>query len=137
MTARSFFAGLWRGLDGLRKVLHLIILLLIFAFLVALLRAGTPRIPPRAALLVQPEGQLVEQLSGDPLERAVQQARGDGHVETLLWDVTDAIHVAAGDARIQAIALDLEKFEGGTQPALEEFAAALREFRAAGKKVIA
>jgi len=137
MTARSFFAGLWRGLDGLRKVLHLIVLLLVFVLFIALLRAGAPRIPARAALLVQPEGQLVEQLSGDPLQRAVEQARGDGHVETLLWDLVDSIHVAAGDSRIQAIALDLEKFDGGTQPALEELAAALREFRASGKKVIA
>ena len=28
MTPRSFFSGLWRGLDGLRKALHLILLLL-------------------------------------------------------------------------------------------------------------
>ena len=41
------------------------------------------------------------------------------------------------DARIQAVALDLEKLEGGTQPTLEELAGALREFRASGKKVIA
>jgi len=137
MTARTFFSALWRGLDGLRKVLHLVLMLVIFGFVVGLMRAGTPRIPSKAALLVQPEGQLVEQLSGDPLQRAVEQARGDGHTETLLWDLTDSIRAAATDSRIQAIALDLEKFEGGTQPSLEEFAAALREFRATGKKVIA
>ncbi|HYM27131.1 MAG TPA: hypothetical protein VET66_03210, partial [Steroidobacteraceae bacterium] len=77
MTARSFFAGLWRGLDALRKVLHLIVLLLVFALVFAVLRAGTPRIPARAALLVQPEGRLVEQLSGAPWQRALEQARGD------------------------------------------------------------
>jgi len=137
MTARSFLAGLWRGLDGLRKVLHLIVLLLVFGLVFALLRAGTPHIPARAALLVQPEGRLVEQLSGDPWQRAVEQARGDGHAETLLWDLIDSIHEAAGDARIQAIALDLERFDGGTQPALEELGAALRGFRASGKKIIA
>jgi len=84
-----------------------------------------------------PEGQLVEQLSGDPLERAVQETRGEQHRETLLWDLTDSIRAAAADPRIPAVALDLEKFEGGTQPTLEELAAALREFRASGKKVIA
>ena len=137
MKARSFFAGLWRGLDGLRKVLHLILLLVVFAFLIALMHAGAPRVPTKAALLLQPEGELVEQLSGDPLERAVAQVQGDGHNETLLWDLVDSLHAAAGDARIQAVALDLEKFDGGTQPALEELATALREFRAAGKKVVA
>ncbi|HYC08432.1 MAG TPA: signal peptide peptidase SppA [Steroidobacteraceae bacterium] len=137
MTVRSFFSGLWRGLDGLRKGLHLILLLVIFGLLLAVLRGSVPRIPGRAALLVVPEGQLVEQLSGEPLDRAVQEARGEEHEETLLWDLTDSIRVAAGDSRIQVLALDLEKFEGGTQPTLEELARALREFRAAGKKVIA
>jgi protease-4 len=137
MTARSFFSALWRGLDGLRKVLHLIVLLVMFGLVLGLLRVGAPRIPSKAALLVQPEGRLVEQLSGDPLARALEQAQGDNKAETLLWDVTDSIRAAASDARIQALALDLEKFDGGTQPTLEEFAAALREFRASGKKVIA
>ena len=137
MTLRSFFSGLWRGLDALRKALHLILLLVIFGVLVGILRGSVPRIPAKAALLIAPEGQLVEQLSGDPLERAVQQTRGEQHRETLLWDLTDSIRAATNDGRIAAVALDLEKFEGGAQPTLEELAAALREFRASGKKVIA
>jgi protease IV len=137
MTAREFFRGLWRGLDALRRVLHLLLLLVFFGLLVGILRGSVPHIPARAALLIAPQGRLVEQLSGEPVERAVQEARGEDHAETLLWDLTDAIHAAAGDPRIAAIALDLEKFEGGTQPTLAELAAALREFRASGKKVIA
>jgi protease-4 len=137
MTARSFFSGLWRGLDVLRKVLQLLVLLVIFGVLVGALRGSVPHIPSRAALLVAPEGQLVEQLTGEPVERAVEQVRGEEHAETLLWDLTDSIHVAASDPRIQVLALDLEKFEGGSQPTLAELASALREFRASGKKVIA
>ncbi|MBV8877814.1 MAG: signal peptide peptidase SppA [Gammaproteobacteria bacterium] len=137
MTVRSFFSGLWRGLDGLRKALHLILLLILFGVVIGVLRGSVPRIPSKAALLLVPEGQLVEQLSGDPLERALQETRGETHRETLLWDLTDSIRAAAADPRIPAIALDLEKFDGGTQPTLEELASALREFRAAGKKVIA
>jgi protease IV len=137
MTVRSFFSGLWRGLDGLRKALHLILLLVIFGVLIGILRGSVPRIPAKAALLIAPEGQLVEQLSGDPLERALQQTRGETHRETLLWDLTDSIRAAANDSRIPAVALDLDKFEGAAQPTLEELAAALREFRASGKKVIA
>src|ERR1700751_3896935 len=137
MTLRSFFSSLWRGLDGLRKALHLILLLLIFGILIGVLRSSVPRIPAKAALLLVPEGALVEQLSGDPVERALQETRGDTHRETLLWDLTDSIRAAASDPRVPAIALDLEKFEGGTPPTLAELAAALREFRASGKKVIA
>jgi protease-4 len=134
---RSILHGLWRGLDGLRKFLHLVLLLVIFGFIFGALRVSTPSVPAKAALLVSPEGRLVEQLSGDPLERAVQEARGQGHAETLLWDLTDSIRGAAKDKRIGVLALDLEKFEGAGQPTLEELARAIREFRASGKKVIA
>jgi len=137
MTPRSFFSGLWLGLDGLRKVLHLILLLAIFGLLLAVLRGNVPRIPAKAALLVAPEGQLVEQLTGKPLERTLQEARGETRAETLLWDLTDSIRAAASDPRIRVLALDLEKFEGGTPPTLAELAGALDEFRKSGKKVIA
>ncbi len=134
---RSFLIGLWRGLDGLRKFLHLLLLLVVFGFIFGALHVSVPNVPSKAALLVAPEGQLVEQLSGDPLERAVQGARGQGRAESLLWDLTDSIRVAAKDKRIAVLAIDLEKFEGSGQPTLEELARAIREFRASGKKVIA
>jgi protease IV len=137
VTVRSFFAGLWRGLDGLRRALHLIVLLAIFALVIGVLLSAVPHIPAKAALLIAPEGELVEQLSGDPFERAVEQARGDGHAETLLWDLTDSLRTAAGDPRIPAVVLDLDKLDGATQPTLAELARAIREFRASGKKVIA
>ena len=133
MTLRSFFSGLWRGLDALRKALHLILLLVIFGVLIGILRGSVPRIPAKAALLIAPEGQLVEQLSGDPLERALQQTRGETRHETLLWDLTDSIRAAANDQRIAAVALDLEKFEGAAQPTLEELAAAMRWSLAAAR----
>jgi protease-4 len=134
---RSILYGLWRGLDGLRRFLHLVLLLVIFGFIIGALRGSLPRVPAKVALLVAPEGQLVEQSTGDPFERAFQEARGQGHAETLLWDLTDAIRAAAKDKRIQVMALDLEKFEGAGQPTLEELARAIREFRATGKKVVA
>ena len=134
---RAILFGLWRGLDGLRKFLHLLLLLIFFGFLIGLAHVSVPNVPAKAALLIEPEGRLVEQMSGDPLERAVQDARGQGRPETLLWDLTDSIRAAAKDRRIPVLAIDLEKFDGGGQPSLEELALAIREFRATGKKVIA
>jgi protease IV len=134
---RSILYGLWRGLDVLRRFLHLVVLLVFFGFLIGALRGSVPSVPLKAALLVAPEGNIVEQSTGDPLERAVQEARGQGHAETLLWDLTDSIRAAAKDKRIPVIALDLEKLDGAGQPTLEEIARALHEFRATGKKVIA
>ena len=137
MTSRSFFSGLWRGLDGLRKALHLILMLVIFGVIFGVLRGSVPLVPAKAALLIAPDGPLVEQLSGDARARALNEALGSERQEALLWDLTDSIHAAVSDKRIQVLALDLDKLEGATQPALAELATAIREFRASGKKVIA
>ncbi|MBX5459959.1 MAG: signal peptide peptidase SppA [Steroidobacteraceae bacterium] len=126
-----------RGLDWLRKFLHLILLLLIFGFIAGALRVSIPSVPPRAALLVAPEGEIVDQLSGDPIERAIAQAQGVGRSETLVWDLTDSIRAAAKDPRIPVLVIDTEYFTGAGQPTLEELAQAIHEFRNAGKKVIA
>jgi protease-4 len=134
---RAILWGLWRGLDVLRRFLHLVFLLVVFGFVFGALRVSLPTVPAKAALLVAPEGELVEQMSGDPLERAIEGARGQGRPETLLWDVVDSIRAAAKDKRIPVLAIDLEKFDGAGQPTLEELAKAIHEFRAAGKKVVA
>ena len=63
-----FFGALWRGLDGLRRVLHLVLLLVIFGFIVGALRSSIPLLPAEAALVIAPVGEIVEQLSGDPFE---------------------------------------------------------------------
>jgi protease IV len=135
---RAILLGIWRGLDGLRKVLHLILLIVIFGSIVWAVSSSTPGVPERAALVVKPEGRLVEQLSGDAVQRAVENARGQAHQETLLWDLVDAIRGAATDDRIKVLVLDLDKMEGGAgQPELEELAHAITKFRASGKPVIA
>ncbi|MGH8139307.1 MAG: signal peptide peptidase SppA [Steroidobacteraceae bacterium] len=115
----------------------MILLLVLFGFVFGALRVSLPVVAAKSALLIAPEGELVEQLSGDPLQRALQEARGQGRPETLLWDLTDSIRAAAKDKRIPVLAIDLEHFDGAGQPTLEELARAIREFRAAGKKVIA
>src|SRR5580700_11227084 len=114
---RSIVYGLWRGLDVLRRFLHLIVLLVVFGFIIGALRGSVPVVPVKAALLVAPEGDIVEQSTGDPLERAVQEARGQGHAETLLWDLTDSIRAAAKDKRIQVIALTSRSLMGRGSPA--------------------
>jgi len=134
---RAFFGVLLRGLDGLRKILHLLLLLVIFGFVLGALRTSIPRLPAKAALVIQPEGEIVEQRAGDPLDRAIAEARGLGQDETLLRDLVDAIDAAKKDARIQALVLDFDAMTGAGQPTLEEFARAVTAFRKSGKKVIA
>ncbi len=133
----AVFLAIGRGLDWVRKFLHLILLLLIFGFIIGALRVSMPVIPAKAALVVAPEGEIVEQLSGDPIQRAIDQASGNARSETLLRDLTDSIRAAAKDKRIPVLVLDTEYFSGAGQPTLEEMGKAIGEFRKAGKKVIA
>src|ERR1700688_5293172 len=132
-----FFGLVWRILEGVRRVLHLILLLVIFGFLLAALHTSIPSVPRSAALVLAPEGELVEQLSSDPVRRAFGQASGGPAPETLLRDVTDAIAAAKSDARIKLIVLDLDEMEPSGLSKLQEISAALRDFRASGKRVIA
>jgi protease-4 len=133
----GFLRGVWRGLDVLRRFLHLLLLLLIFGFVIGALRGTIPKLPSEAALVLRPSGEIVEELSSDPIQRAFDEASGRGQSQTLLWDLTEAIRHAATDRRVNSLVLELDDLEGAGQPTLEEVAAALREFRATGKKVVA
>ena len=133
----GFFALVWRMLEGVRKVLHLILLLIIFGFVLAALHTSIPSVPRSAALVIAPEGELVEQLSSDPLRRALGQASGGPAPETLLRDVVDAIESAKSDSRIKLIVLDLGNLSSSGLSKLQEIGAALRDFRTAGKRVVA
>src|ERR1700704_2639020 len=134
---KGFFGLVWRILEGIRRVLHLILLLLVFGFILAALHTSIPIVPHSAALVIAPEGELVEQLASDPVRRALGQASGGPAPETLLRDVTDAIAAAKSDPRIKLIVLDLSSLDPSGLSKLQEVGAALREFRAAGKRVVA
>jgi protease-4 len=129
--------GIWRGLDVLRRCLHLLLLLALFGIVIGALRQSTPRIPDKAALVVRPSGDIVEQLSGEPIERALNEAQGEGVPQTLLWDLTTAIRAAAADPRIPVLVIDTDDMGSVGQAKLEELAAAIGVFRHSGKRIIA
>jgi protease-4 len=135
-AGRGFFGLVWRILDGIRRALHLILLLVIFGFLLAALHTSIPIVPHSAALVIAPEGSLVEQFSSDPVRRAFGEASGGPAPETLLRDVTDAVTAAKSDSRIKLIVLDLGSLDSSGLSKLQEIGAALRDFRAAGKRVV-
>ncbi len=134
---RKFFTALFRFLDRFRKLLHLLLLLLIFGSVVSALRGSIPKLPVKAALVLRPVGEIVEQRSTDPIELAISEAQGTGRTETLLRDLTDALRSAKDDERVQAVVLELDAMQGSGQPTLEEFASAISQFKKSGKKVIA
>jgi protease-4 len=137
---RSFLGGLLRGLDWLRRlVLNLVFFGLLVALVAVALR-GRPKVPDGAALVLRPQGTIVEQLSaGDPLQRLVAQQAGASTLakETLLKDLLDAIRAAKDDKRIKVLYLDLNDLGPSGLTKLRDLRAAILDFRSSGKKVVA
>jgi protease-4 len=128
---------LWGGLDALRKVLHLVLLLVLFGGLWAAFSRSIPYVPDGAALVIAPQGPIVEQLTGDPIERAIAESLRHVPSQTLLRDVVEAIRAARDDARITALYLDLGGMEGAGVAKLAEITSAVDAFRESDKPVIA
>ena len=133
----GLFWTLWGVLDGLRKVLSLTFLLGLVIFVLAALEPDNAAVPQNVALVLTPKGALVEQLSGDPIDRAIAKARGLQQQEVLVKDLIDTIHVAKDDDRIALLVLDLEGLSGGGLSKLQDIADEIILFKASGKKVIA
>jgi protease-4 len=133
-----FFSAIWRALNGLRKVLHLLLLLIIFLLFFGIMSGEAPPIlPQKAALVVQPVGALVEQYSGNPYDRALAELMGDSQPQTLVQDIVDALEAARDDDRIAAVHLELSSLMSAGVDKLERVAEALEAFRVSGKPVIA
>jgi protease-4 len=130
-------ASIWRGLDRLRRFLHLILLLGLFLLVLVTAIGDRVPIPGAAALVIAPQGVLVDQLSGDPLERAIAKAQGAPLQETLLRDVLDAVRAARDDERIKGIVLDLDGLTGAGLSKLQEISAELVRFKESGKPLVA
>jgi protease-4 len=96
-----------------------------------------PRVPNGAALVLNPKGVLVEQLSSTPGARISARLAGlpAGPRQVLLRDVLDILRLAKDDDRIGALYLDVDDLSGGMSK-LRDVRKALLEFKASGKKVV-
>jgi protease-4 len=138
--ARAFgklFSLLWTGVDGIRKLLHLAILLFLFSIVISALSTSVPVVPASAALVIQPAGRLVEQLAGDPFDRALAELLDEAEPQTLVKDVIDGLAYAKDDDRITSVYLDLSAIPGGGMSKLARIGDAIDDFRESGKPVIA
>lgn len=141
MSKRNLFVrvarSLWRGANGLRKVLHLVLLLIIFLVFFGALSGTPPIFPQKAALVIKPSGALVEQLAGDPYDRALTELIGEEQTQTLVGDILDALEYASDDERIAAVHLELSGLGRAGLNKLQRVATAIDAFRESGKPVIA
>jgi protease-4 len=134
---KNLFSWAWRALDSFRKVLHLLLMLFFFAVLLSALPGTVPTVPRDAALTIQPFGFLVEELSGDPFDRAQAELLGQAVAETRVQDIIDALDFAKTDDRITTVHLELSGLAGGGLSKLQRIADAMDAFRESGKPIIA
>lgn len=134
------FRWLWQLLSfGLTFLRNLFFLGLVLAVLVAALYSPKIIVPPNSALVVAPEGDIVEERSPiDPLTRIISQITDTPlHEDTFLQDVVDAVHAAADDPRIKMLVLNINRMQGASLDQLRTVGRALETFKQTGKQVIA
>jgi protease-4 len=131
------FSAIWSGANGVRKVLHLLLLLFIFLLFFDATSEPPQLIPRHAALVIQPVGFLVEQYDGRPFDRAVAEMLGDGTPQTLVQDIVDALEFAKNDDRIDVVYFELSRLFGAGLSKLQRVGAAIEDFRSSGKTVLA
>jgi protease-4 len=138
----AFLCVFGRGINVVRLVIlnlvfFFVLFLLLLVLAVGLISSRADRVVQNdSVLVIKPQGELVEQYSLDPLQRAVQTFSGNPPRQVQLRDLVGAIDAAAKDTRITRILLEPGDMQGGGFAALREVGAALDRFRAAGKPVI-
>ena len=141
-TSQSGFVrvmkGILRGIDITRRVVVDVIFIgVVVIVLVLLFVPSAPSVPSSAALKLDPQGTLVEQVP-DPVRRAMRKLIGQPvQPVTVMRNVENALNTAASDPSIKAVALDLNDFQGGSLAQLERIGKTFKKFEKSGKPVIA
>jgi protease-4 len=113
----------------------LFVTVFVVAFSTGMKDSAPEPLPEKAALLIAPSGPLVEDAAPvDPISAFINQ---DYEQPALLNDVVRAIRWAAADDRITSLVMDLENLAGPSTSQTVEISAAIAEFKAAGKSVVA
>jgi protease-4 len=142
-SERSFlsrlFLGIWRVIDGARKlVLNLVFLLILYIVVMMFVDSGeTLIIQPDTALVLRPYGEVVEQYSGTPLDLALEQATEGTRRETRLRDLVRSVRIAKDDDRIVRLVIDPNYLWRIGLASLQELEAAILDFKTSGKPVVA
>ena len=121
-----------------RIVVNVIFIILLVLLFKAFFGADKPiLIDSDTALVIMPSGHIVEQYSGDPLDRALGQAMDREEPESRLRDILQAIKKAKSDDRITRLVLNPEYIWSVGLASLQEFGAAVEDFKSSGKPVVA
>lgn len=130
--------GTLKGIDVARRViLNVIVFGIIIIVLIVIFVPTGPAVPGSAALALEPEGVLVEQVP-DPVSRSLKKLLGQPvQPVTRVRDLVRGLDAAAGDSHIKAVTLNLNDFAGGSLAQLQRVAEAIKRFKKSGKPIIA
>jgi len=131
-----FTRGLWNTVNFTRRLVFNLVFLLLAVIVLVVLFSGRPELSERNALVLAPQGEVVEQFSADPIERALARAINQPLPETQLRDLLRALEAAATDARIERVVIRSDQMTGIGFAALQELAHAVAEFKKSGKQVV-
>ncbi|MGH8275011.1 MAG: signal peptide peptidase SppA [Gammaproteobacteria bacterium] len=133
-----FLGGTLKGFDILTRVIvDVVVIGIVVIVLIFIFTPKGPTIPKTAALALDPQGTLVEQVP-DPVKRAMGKLVGRPvQPVTRVRDLVRALDMAAQDSHIKAVTLDLDDFSGGSFAQLQRVGNAIKRFKKSGKPVIA
>lgn len=135
----NFFVFLWDAMNFTRRLFFNLLFFGLLLILLAVLLAGGRAKPllEHSALVIAPEGALVEQYSIDPGMRALNTLSGEPVGEVQLRDLLRALDAARTDERIERVLLRVDQMTFSGFASIREVAAAIAKLRAAGKQVVA
>ncbi|GAB4172372.1 MAG: signal peptide peptidase SppA [Wenzhouxiangellaceae bacterium] len=132
------WSGFWNGLTAFRIAVFNILFLIVLALIIRSMISGDRIIvEDQTTLVISPRGMIVEEYTGTPAERAINQALGQQPLETRLRDLLETLRLAAADDRITQVLLRTDELMGVSPGTLTELDAAFERFRQSGKQVIA
>ena len=125
-----------RALDLIVRGVFYALLIFGLGVLVSFFFHPEPEVPAGSALVLRPVGTIVEQAELEP-PLALLRAGGAPAGQLRLADLVDAVRKARDDARIAALVIETDELVGGGFSKLAELRAAIADFKASGKPVLA
>jgi protease-4 len=140
---RTFFRFIWNLVNFTNHLVFNIIMLLIIFLIIATIAVGMSAksfepLKDNTALVLDLQGQLVEQRTVDSLSAAIANSQGDNEsAEIQLRDVLAVLEQAKTDPKITHVLLNTEGFSVMGMASLRELVQALQDFKSSKKPVYA
>ncbi|MCB1581754.1 MAG: signal peptide peptidase SppA [Marinicella sp.] len=136
-TLKTFFELFTKPFILVANFTRHLLLLLVFLFILWLFVGGQSiTLTDKTALVIAPKGFVVDQYSGDPKSRAIQNIQGTEIPETRLRDLLRAIELATNDPKIVALVLNPDYMWGAGLANLREIERAIDQFKQNSNKPV-